>query len=438
MTPADNETHSAASAPWIVLVDRWRFLALMTFLVLVASVGAALLWPKTYRTVATLLVTPPRYSRNLTLPPAPLDMKTVESLANAYRTLQRVLAKVQLQRRMVGTLHERFSYEETGPVGWETLRGLSPDKAVDLAEIEDPLALEAWKDLPSPALLPGYLEFRDRDFEDLDPLLLSESLTTQIRTELENRVRVEYQPILALRADWRTARTSAIFAHVWAETFLRLLEQDYLSPTLERQDRALNQLFEAERDLAQAYEDYAALQTADQMAVKARRRPGLVAALEQSQQGLPSLLAEEDRLAKRVARLASESADGVPGEAAIAQAELEAVRASIESVSKEAAALKSETALYEVREADLLRKIAGLEDQLDYLLARAGGSEAMGEDYSLTTRVALLEEPVAPKRRLRPSRSRIVLAMGAAGFFLLCFWIVVQDQHRRLRQARPL
>jgi len=199
------------------------------------AVAVALLWPKTYRSVCLVMVTPPKYSETLVVPPRPLDMKTVDTIANSYQVLQNVLTKVQTQKNLLERAEKKILETDDSPRPWRKIANLSTQAAASLLQEElSEDFRQAWEDLPPENLLPGYLEFEDDDFEDVDPLVLSEYLSTRIQTKLQTRLRVEYQPVLLLSADGRTEKTAAILAYCWAQTFLLAFESDYLSPTLAR------------------------------------------------------------------------------------------------------------------------------------------------------------------------------------------------------------
>jgi hypothetical protein len=265
---------------------------------MVLAVGVALILPKTFRASGVVLVSLPRYASTLKLPPPPVDMTTVHTLATSYSVLQEMLAKVQAQREMVTAAAAKIEGDSTL---WNRLGVLSATQAAELLGWRNDLVFrDDWEDLPPDYLLPGFLEFGEEDLAKLDPMLLGKALEAKIKVSIETNATTEYQPLLTLSAEWNTERTAAILVHCWAKTLIASVLRDVVQPTVSTQKFRLTQIDKTDAALQEVVEDLQNLESKSLLAIKEQERESILKDLYTGWSSVPSLHSQRDDLEREV------------------------------------------------------------------------------------------------------------------------------------------
>ena len=222
-----------ADPAWIVLLDSWKPIVLGTVFVCLAAFLIALLLPKSYLVVTSIQTLVPEYAKRLAIPPEPVHVRTLRTLATAPTILDSLIERIQKQKAIVETLALRLSEEDPEGKGlWEKIAQMSASEAASLLEIElDDEFKNAWEDLPPAELLVGYSHFSDKKLRKMDSLVLAQRLSASTHSSRETNITTEYQPILTLKVEWGTEESAAIVAHCWARTILRYFETSYVVPT---------------------------------------------------------------------------------------------------------------------------------------------------------------------------------------------------------------
>ncbi|NUN94910.1 MAG: hypothetical protein HUU16_01940 [Candidatus Omnitrophica bacterium] len=280
----------------LVLLDNWRSILSATLGTMVVAVVVALLLPKTYRASCTILVALPRYVENLKLPPPPVDMTTVHTLATSTTILQAIPPLVEKQRDLVARAKEKL-----GDQAWSKIGAMDATAAASLLGQDFNEEFKtAWEDLPPDYLLPGYLEFEEDAFARVDPLVLIRALEAMIKTSVETNTTTEYQPLLTLSAEWDTERTAAVLSHCWAKILLRAVKRDITEPVLADQAQRLRQVVETGDQLKDAVSKLQELEAKELLAIKTQERDATLKDLYTGWSDVPSLLSQRDDLEREI------------------------------------------------------------------------------------------------------------------------------------------
>lgn len=301
MTEKDTQTLPAwtptGPSPVVILFANWKQVIGATLAAMVLAAAVSLVLPKTFRATCDLLVAPPRYTEDLKLPPQAIDMTTVLRLSQSPTLIQEVISNLSLQRDLVIALEEKLGGEEP----WSAMAVMdATEVATALARPLDLPLESAWNTLPPEYLLRGYDEFEPDAFDELDPLVLSWSLTASIKTSMETNAVTEYQPVLTLAAEWGTEYTAAIVTTCWAKTIISAIRRDLIEPVTQDQKLKLYQVETTDAELQSVVEQLQELEARNLLNIRIQERESLFKSLYTGWNEVPSLLSKRDDLEREV------------------------------------------------------------------------------------------------------------------------------------------